>query len=206
MAVNGAVSPGRKLPKSTGSLRPTRLSRSKPSGRKGSRAKKGSGGFELKISESSTKGRSLLTDKTGKKIAGFVEKGNRFYVACALAGIAEDTGRNWLSEGRKWPNSPQGRFVAMIEMAQAKAEKRAQDRIQHGIKKSWVAAAWWLTHGPSRNGWTPKMAGSGGTKVTFNIQDQIKPKAAAMAGHVLEAEFQRLDTNMKMIEQHVAID
>ena len=142
--------------------------------------------------------KSLLTDKVAYRIAKHVERGDRFYIACALEHIAEDTGRNWLSEGRKWPNTPQGRFAKAVAAASAKAEQRAQARIQRGIKQSWVAAAWWLTHGPSKAGWTAKEPG-GATRINVNLGDQIRGRLSGMAGHVLEAEFTRLDQNMKMI-------
>jgi len=143
--------------------------------------------------------RSLLTDKVAYKIAKHVEAGNRFYIACAMEHIAEDTGRNWLSEGRKWPNTPQGRFAKAVERAGAKAELRAQSRIQRGIKQSWVAAAWWLTHGPSKLGWAAKEPGGASARVNINIGDQIRGKISGMSGHVLEAEYTRLDQNVRML-------
>ena len=142
--------------------------------------------------------KSLLTDKIAWKIAKHVEAGNRFYIACAMEHIAEDSGRNWLSEGRKWPNTPQGRFAKAVERAGAKAELRAQARIQRGIRQSWVAAAWWLTHGPSRLAWAAKVPG-GITRVDVNLGEQIRGRVTGMSGHVLEAEFTRLDENMKML-------
>ena len=142
--------------------------------------------------------KSLLTDKVAYKIAKHVEAGNRFYIACAMEHIAEDTGRNWLSEGRKWPNTPQGRFAKAVERAGAKAELRAQSRIQRGIKQSWVAAAWWLTHGPSKVAWAAKNP-AGNTKDNVNIGDEIRGRIAGVSGHILEAEFTRLDQNMKML-------
>jgi len=142
--------------------------------------------------------KSLLTDKIAYRIAKHVERGNRFYIACALEHIAEDTGRNWLSEGRKWPNTPQGRFAKACANASAKAEQRAQARVQKGINQSWVAAAWWLTHGPSRNGWASREP-AGAARINVNIGDQIRGRVTGMSGHVLEAEYTRLDQNMKMI-------
>jgi hypothetical protein len=143
--------------------------------------------------------KTLLTDKVAYRIAKHVERGDRFYIACALEHIAEDTGRNWLSEGRKWPNTPQGRFAKACAAASAKAEQRAQARIQKGIKQSWVAAAWWLTHSGSTKGVWAARDPAANTRVNVNIVEQIRGRVTGMSGHVLEAEFSRLDQNARMI-------
>jgi hypothetical protein len=133
-----------------------------------------------------------------KKIAKHVEKGQRFYIACLLEGLSDSVGTQWLTQGRKWPNSPQGRFAKLIEFANAKAEQRAADRIQKGIKGSWVAAAWWLTHGPFKREWAARPTAAV-TKVDINLPEQIRRKISGMSPQILEAEFERLDGNVKML-------
>lgn len=144
--------------------------------------------------------KSLLTEEVAKKIAKHIEHGQRFYIATTLERIPERTALIWLAEGRKWPNSPQGRFLALIDMANAKAEQRAAARIQRGIKGSWVAAAWYLTHGPFKREWAARPAAQI-TQVDINLPEQIRRKVSGMSQQILEAEYDRLDGNMKMLER-----
>lgn len=143
-------------------------------------------------------GKSFLTEELGKKIAKHVEKGQRFYIACLLSGVLQNTGTIWMTQGRRWPNSPQGRFVALIDLANAKAEERAAARIQKGINGSWVAAAWWLTHGPFKREWAARPQAQV-TKVDINLPEQIRQKISGMNPQILEAEYERLDGNVKML-------
>lgn len=153
------------------------------------------------------KHRGLLTESLMKRIARHVAKGNYLKTACAIENIAEDTARNWLTEGRKdftedniHPKTAQGKFAKAISLAYAKAELRAQNQIQKGINRSWLAAAWWLTHGPRKDHWVGKQPGVM-MNAKINIQDQIAPRLSAMTGKILEAEYTQMDTNLKMIEE-----
>lgn len=71
-----------------------------------------------------------LTPEIQDRIVAYVRDGNYFAVACQLAGIPEETGRAWLSQGRgtnsgRRPKEPFITFATAIKEAEAEAETRA---------------------------------------------------------------------------------
>lgn len=73
---------------------------------------------------------SRLTPEIQDQIVAYVRDGNYFAVACQLAGIPEETGRGWLSQGKgtkpgRKPKEPFATFATAIKEAEAEAEQRA---------------------------------------------------------------------------------
>jgi transposase len=130
---------------------------------------------------------SNLTTEVFDSVVAYVRNGSTFKDACALSGVPEGTGREWLSRGRETSDRPMTAIFAAFADAVKKAEIEAKQEAiaivreaatgfalnrqkitsddRGGIKeeisvetvRSWQAAAWYLERKYSHEWGTKRM-------------------------------------------------
>lgn len=87
---------------------------------------------------------SKLTPQTMDKIVSAIAEGSPLYVACGVAGISRSTLRLWRQNGRKNPDSEEGRILHAIRDAKNQAHFAVASVFYRAAKKDPYFAERWL--------------------------------------------------------------
>ncbi len=87
---------------------------------------------------------SLLTDDVTAKVVDALKRGNFREPAARYAGVSFGTMCNWMSYGKKNPDSIYGKFREAVILAEQEAELTVVDRIMRASESDLKAAFWFL--------------------------------------------------------------
>ncbi|MBU6429299.1 MAG: hypothetical protein KGR26_09835 [Cyanobacteria bacterium REEB65] len=108
---------------------------------------------------------SKLTPEVQETICKYLRAGNTFRTSCEVAGVAANTGREWIARGEERHSARDGdEDYAAFAVAVRKSEEEAIARNVALIQKvaadgTWQAAAWFLERkAPTEWGWGDRHA------------------------------------------------
>lgn len=87
-----------------------------------------------------------LTPEVKRKLLRAIREGNYLNVACGLAGISYETFNGWMKRGDRESSGPYVQFSQAVRQAELEAEQRLVATLKRASAKSWMAAAWLLSH------------------------------------------------------------
>lgn len=99
------------------------------------------------MSEGGKVGRpSKLTEEAQAKVCEALKGGNFRIVAARFAGVSPRTLRDWMAEGKKNPDSPEGDFRRAVIEAEGEAETKMVKLIMVAAESDPKHGEWWLSH------------------------------------------------------------
>ena len=120
---------------------------------------------------------SKLTPEVTKRLTEAIRAGNYYEAACAYAGIAYSTFREWMVKGEKAKSGKYREFMEAVKKAEHEAEVRMVAMWQKHMPDNWQAIATFLERRyPER--WGRKRldiehSGEIGIKIVDDIDDKV---------------------------------